>query len=272
MQGPIAQALALVAVGNASLNDRDVTGFWPNASVFRFSKICEFLAPSPTDDDAWLPVAQNPIEWFDRLKPWCVGLRLHVAPRAPQPGQSLLNERMSVGFVGGGPRWLIEAAGKDSAQIWQGFDRLLDRADPQQKIWANGYLLQGETEPQTLSADPLPLALAEFALVLEEIEQLARELHAENFAHCFVEAREALKSAPPPAGFYDDIAEYAGLDADARRALVAASSAWVFGGMGSWNDIGAPEALSARYERQSEALFQVLQRVIAAIANATYRG
>jgi len=48
--------------------------------------------------------------------------------------------------------------------------------------------------------------------------------------------------------------------------------AGAFGGMGSWNDIGAPPELSERYERDSEALFQSLQRVIAAIANSTYRG
>lgn len=272
MQGNVAQALALVCVGNAALGGRDVRGFWPNASVFRFSKICEFLVPSTTDDDGWVLAARDPLEWFESLKPWSTGLRLHVAPRPLQTGQMPLPERMSVGFVGGGPRWLIETAGRERSQVWQGFDRLLDRKDPQQKIWANGYLLQGETEPQSLTADPLDLATAELDAVLIEIEQLARDLNADHFAEWFAGARDALDSATLEPTRFEDVPRYANLSDEALRAYSAASRAWMFGGMGSWNDIVPPHELSERYERQSEALFQSLQRVIAAVANSTYSG
>jgi hypothetical protein len=268
MQGYVAQALALVTVGNAALGGRDVRRFWPDASVFRFSKICEFLVP--VSGDEWRQVAADPLEWFDTLRPSCLGLRLHVAPRPLQAGQSLLNERLSVGFVGGGPRWLIETVGHARSQVWQGFDKLLDRNDPAHKIWANGYLLQGETAPQSLTADPLDLATAELDAVLIDIEQLANELQAGEFGECFANARAALASAGGPPSFYEDIVGYSGMSVEAQRALVAVSSAWVFGGMGSWNDIGAPAELSERYERESEALFRSLQRVIAAIANSTF--
>lgn len=270
MQGNVAQALALVCVGNAALGGRDVRGFWPNASVFRFSKICEFLTPSPANADDWVQVAHDPLAWFETLRSSCLGLRLHVAPRPLQAGQSLLNERMSVGFVGGGPRWLIETVGRERSQVWQGFDKLLDRNDPQQKIWANGYLLQGETEPQSLTSDPLDLATSELEVVLVEIEQLANALQAGNFAECFANARAALTSAEAAPSFYEDIIDYSGMSIEAQRALMAVSSAWVFGGMGSWNDMSAPPELSERYERDSEALFQSLQRLIAAIANSTF--
>lgn len=269
MQGNVAQALALVCVGNAALSGRDVRGFWPDASVFRFSKLCEFLVPNGDD---WRQVAGDPLQWFETLKPSCIGLRLHVAPRPLQTGQMPLPERMSVGFVGGGPRWLIETAGRERSQVWQGFDKLLDRKDPQQKIWANGYLLQGETEPQSLTADPLGLATTELDAVLLEIEQLAREMQAGNFAECFASARQALASGETPSSFYEDIVNYSGMSLEAQRALAAVSNAWVFGGMGSWNDIGAPTELNERYERDSEALFQSLQRAIGAVANSTYRG
>lgn len=269
MQGNVAQALALTCVGNAALAGRHVRGFWPNASVFRFSKICEFLVP---DGDDWRQIAADPLLWFETLKPACVGLRLHVAPRPLQTGQMPLPERMSVGFVGGGPRWLIETVGRERSQVWQGFDRLLDRNDPQQKIWANGYLLQGEAEPQSLTADPLNLATAELDAVLVDIEQLARELKADHFANWFAGARDALGSSALEPVRFEDLPHYANLGDNALRAYSAVSRAWMFGGMGSWNDIVPPQELNARYERDSEALFQSLQRVIAAVANSTYRG
>lgn len=268
MQGNVAQALALVAVGNAALDGRDVAGFWPNASVFRFSKLCEFLI---SDGAEWRQLAGDPLEWFEALRPWCKGFRLHVTSRPLQQNQMNLPEHITVGFVGGGPRWLIEAVGAEHSQIWEGFDRLLDRKDPQQKIWANGYLLQGETAPQEFTAEPLAPVADALAAVLAEIEQLANDMQAGNFAQCFASARAALKGEAAPA-YYEDIVRYSSLDASAQSVLAAVSHAWVFGGMGSWNDLGASDdEIGKRYERLSAELFSALERAIAAVANATYR-
>lgn len=269
MQGKVAQALALVAVGNAALAGRDVNGFWPDASVFRFSKLCEFSIP---DGAEWRQLAGDPLAWFEALRPWCKGLRLHVTSRPLQQNQMNLPEHITVGFVGGGPRWLIEAVGVDHAQVWEGFDRLLDRKDPQQKIWANGYLMQGETAPQDFTAEPLTPVADALDAVLVEIEQLAHDMQADNFAECFASARAALKGEAAASAYYDDIVRYSGLSAPAQSVLAAVSHAWVFGGMGSWNDLGASDdEMGKRYERLSAELFGALERAIAAVANSTYR-
>lgn len=267
MQLPVLRALALTGVGNAALGGRDVSGFWPDASIFQFTKACDFVIPH--DDGAESVASPNPLAWFDALKPWCAGLRLHVALRPLQPGQMPLPEHITVGFVGGGPRWLIEAVGAGRSQVWEGFDRLLDRRAPDRKIWASRYLLRGETKPQALSAQPLALAREELDDVLAPIEALARDLGAEVFAECFARARAVLGGEGQASR--DDFLNYAEFNAEACALLAAVQHAWVFGGMGSWNDIGSSDAaLKARYDNLSATLFAALEGAVVAIANSSF--
>ena len=106
MQGPIAQALALVCVGNAVLRGRGAGRFWPDCSVFRFSKACDFRRVEGEQDEL---IAAEPHMWFEVLRAHNIeGLRLHHAPRPRAPNQTIpVEDRMMVGFVGGGPAWPI---------------------------------------------------------------------------------------------------------------------------------------------------------------------
>jgi hypothetical protein len=51
--------------------------------------------------------------------------------------------------------------------------------------------------------------------------------------------------------------------------LDACQSAWVFGGMGSWNDMSFEGGDQAEYDRVSERLFAVLNETIQIAANAS---
>ena len=271
MQTNILRDLALVAVGNAALAGRDVAGFWPDAELFRYSKSCDFRVVGEGRDTL---AASNPLAWFETLRGECTGLRLHHAPRPRGPKQTLpVEERMLVGFVGGGPAWLIEVVRAEQSQIWQGYDRLGDRNDPQQKIWLNTYLLQGETAPQSLSVTPLKVVTQSLTQVLTEIEALARKMDAENFAEAFNTARLTLDGKDDAAlAPWADFARWADFGVEQRRVLQAALQGWVFGGMGSWNDIGAPKELAGEYDRLSEQLFRSLCDSVCALANSTYSG
>lgn len=267
MQGNILQALALVSVGNAALRGREIVGFWPGSLVFRWSKQVEFVIPR--GGDAYDQVAADPLAWFAYLKASrCRGLRLHNAPMRQAPRLGHMEERMLVGFVGGGPRWLIEAVGAERSQHWEGFDRIGDRKDPERRIWLTGYLMQGETVPQDDADHDVSAAASEVRAALMGIEPLAREIGAANFAEIFASARKTLDEG----GETFDFAALTDLTAEATRLLLAASEAWVFGGMGSWNDVGTDETHAARYAETSETLFRSLQRAVIAVANSSYRG
>jgi hypothetical protein len=84
----------------------------------------------------------------------------------------------------------------------------------------------------------------------------------------FSVALETLRVGAPH-GYHRDLAPSGLLDQRALSLLDAAQSAWVFGGMGSWNDVGVPPAHDAEYERVSECLFQALTRAIVAAANSS---
>lgn len=269
MQTNILRSLALVAIGNAALRGKDVSAFWPGAALLQYYKQIEFLLA--LGNETYAPVAADPVMWFEKLRELgCRGLRLHTAPMQQRDGIGLQSERMLVGMVGGGPRWLIEVLMPSRTEIWEGFDRLGDRNDPEQRIWLSAYLMIGETEPQDDADRDVASATQDARAALTEIEAFAREIAAAPFDADFAGALSVLNGA---ASTYPtlDFLDLTDLEADARKLLAASAQAWVFGAMGSWNDLGVAEQHRDRYDQTSEKLFQALQRAVIAVANSSYR-
>lgn len=266
MQGNVIQALALTTVGNFCLRGGEAAGFWPDASVFRWTKQVEFVCAR--GGDVYEPAAADPLAWFDYLRSrGCRGLRLHNGPMRQAAKLGHIEERMLVGFVGGGPRWLIEAVGGERAELWEGFDRLGERSDPARKIWLTTYVMGSQTTPQDHADCDVSGAARELASVLTAIEPFAREIGAAAFAEIFAAARATLTEGD---GEDFDFAALTTLSPQARRLLAAGAQAWVFGAMGSWNDFVPDEAHKSGYEKMSEALFQALQRAVVVVANSSY--
>lgn len=272
MQGPTENALMLVAAGNAYLSGRDMAGFWPGARTFAFLKLFEFRKPPAPGNDAdeYPLVAPDPMAWFRSLKPWCRGLRLHHTMRQRGPNQQIdAPERMLAAFVGGGARWLVEAVGHPNSQVWEGFHRLGDRNDADRRIWLCTNILQGEAPAAESQPQDLAVALSDLRTVLPEIEAFARGEKLDSFAGCFARSREALtnrtvESAP----WLDEVRRHTGFSDVQLNVLQAINHAWVFGGMGSWNDTGGGE----RYDELSDRLYAALNDSIAGLANSTFRG
>jgi hypothetical protein len=269
VQLPILRSLALVAVGNAVLGGRDITGFWPDDPMFRYTSSLDFL--TPREGGPLKHVASGPPSWFEKLAArGCTGLRLHNAPMQQNQKLGHIQEHVLVGLVGGGPRWLIEPVYGDHSEVWEGFDRVGDQNAPDKKIWLSAYILIGEAEP----TDPVDTDVAGASATLRDalisIETVARAMPGAPFADQFVAGRRALDghdSEPAP-----DFVRFTQLTPEATRLLQAAGRAWVFGGMGSWNDIAPEAGLKPSYERASKSLFAALQRAVLVVGNSTYRG
>ena len=274
MNGSIAQVVVLVCAGNAMLKGRDVSGLWPNADVFKFTKECRFLAP-PLDGPFSLSrdyVADNPTEWLAKQTRGSNGFRLRMEHRRfdrPMGGQD--QERMTAGFVGGGPHWYVEVMRPHGSDLWEAQDRVSNKDDPDHRIWSTTYLrTSSHVVLPPPNQPPIPEVSKRLLNALEEIHAFANEVRADPFAKLFGDAIADLRSASPPAsGYSDDIFRYGAPGLPARRLFAAASAAWVFGGMGSWNDLGFEGKTEVRYIALSDMLFWTLVDAIVAATNST---
>lgn len=236
--------------------------------MFRFSASLDFLTPS--EAGALKHIAHGPSEWFEKLrKRQCRGLRLHNAPMQQNRKLGHIDERLLVGMVGGGPRWLIEAVYGDHSELWEGFDRVGDQKAVDKKIWLSAYILIGEAASAESIDTNIKGASVDLRDALLNIEPVARAIPGTGFADIFVAARGTLegKDLPYPLEFL----RYAQMKPEAQRLLKAAGRAWVFGAMGSWNDVSVDAAMKPRYESASKTLFEAASRAVLVSANSTYR-
>ena len=273
MQGTIAQIVALVLFGNQYLSGTPVTDFWPNSSIFQFDATVRFVILSgQRATRVETEIAPDPMAWFEWLKAeGIIGLRLHFAPKS----KTLKEDRMQAGFVGGGGRWVIEAI-RDTqiSDFWEARWQLGDRNAPDRKIWNVTYVRIAERDNRRAEIEP-PLAKlqADIDKVLGDIATFADQHEKAQFAASFRRGQELLHDEHPLAeGYHSEFVRSSRLSLAAAQLLGTAVAAWVFGGMGSWNDMSFKGEEQKQYDELSDALFVLLARAITASANSTLPG
>lgn len=273
MQGTIAQIVALVLEGNAAIRGIDSVGMDQSHSTMSFCEFVRFadLTKTPT---GWSErqVAEDPMGWFRYLKErGFTALRMtHGPSNDPNLDGSGVTDRMLVGFVGGGGRWLIQASKPNSSDYWEARWVVGDQQRSDHRIWRVTYGRVAKSRPVG-ELEPVDLdALREhFYEVLEEIKAFATRQGLDGFANCFARALEDLGSGSPGNGFHKELLNRSLLPLEAVQLLSAVQSSWVLGGMGSWNDLGFDGQDQETYERLSEELYRVSNRAIVAAANTS---
>ncbi|MFZ0733774.1 MAG: hypothetical protein WAM79_15730 [Candidatus Sulfotelmatobacter sp.] len=274
MQTSIAQIAALTIYGNAFLlRPSAVADFYPANSTFQHCEYINFL-DLRKDGGKWIeePFAADPLAWFAALRKQEIDtLRMQYGPS----GQTQAADRELVGFVGGGGRWLIEAQRSGLSDFWEARWQVGDRNRADRKIWRVTYVRIAKDQPPILpqGLENLDKLSKEFEQNLVEIEEFARSQKIDNFANIFKSARARLHSDPPSSDqYHSDLTRPEFLPPSACQLLAACQDAWVFGGMGSWNDQSFDAATQPRYEVLSEKLYQLLNRVVIMAANASSYG
>ena len=93
-----------------------------------------------------------------------------------------------------------------------------------------------------------------------------------NFTRWFSTAIEVLNDPTPLTKVYhSDISPPGYLSREAQALLAAAQAAWVFGGMGSWNDLRFDGDDQRTYDFLSNQLYTLLITAIIQATNASYR-
>jgi hypothetical protein len=268
LQGTIVQAAALAIFGNDILRGYSRENFWPASTVFKFCKAVRFVALSgetakPTES----LFAEDPVQWISRLRDeGTSSLRLHaVAHNDPR-----MSDRMSVGFVGGGGRWLIETQQARVSDLWQARWQSMNKGDPDKKIWDVGYyrIDQGRRHIP-LQTKSLTGLRQDLMMALSGIEAFAARQKLEHFAGAFRKATGLLSSDHPLSETYhSDLAPTEAMSLEAKQLLGAVQAAWVFGGMGTWNDLGFDGDDQRESDALSGELFLLLNQALCSAVNA----
>jgi hypothetical protein len=266
MQAEAELALTLTVLGNAALRGQDIAGAWPAAPGFGFLRLCRFAIPKRR----WLfgsglqVIARDPDAWFDLLRRDRTRLFLDCAAA---DGDDADNDRNLVAFVGGGPRWRIGAVGAQGVDVWQGGLQLLRGPTLRPAAWGATFVrVEQAAELAIPHGRPLPVIAHDLDAALAAIAAFAREIEADAFVACFEAARQVLdpKSSLNPGR---ELSAWVDFSPEQARLYDAIHHAWVFGGMGSWNDLWFPDELQERYVSVSRMLFGLIQEAIGAIAN-----
>jgi hypothetical protein len=270
MQGTIAQIVALTARGNSILRGlSESQTFQSQNSTFAFCESVDFLSVNEGILTKKVGIwAANPHDWFERLRKANVHtLRSSYGPS----GRNDIADRMLVGFVGGGGRWLIETRSAERADYWEARWQIGNRERLDKKIWRVSYARIHTGKPsEPGQADDLTQLKAELRECLGNIANFSRSHQLDWFTAAFESGIARLDSNTPLEGLYhQDIAPPGFLSSSANQLLGSIEAAWVFGGMGSWNDQGFEGENRTRYEELSEKLFRLLNKAIVAAVNSS---
>lgn len=270
MVGTTAQLVALTCHFNACARGLATGAFFPGNSTCQFCEFVRFVRPRSggiAGPVAWDVVAATPDDWLaTEAVPGASAAIVHQTVNDPR-----IPDRMSAGFVGGGGRWMLVTGSRGHATAWQAGWQAGDRDAPEQRIWRVNYGLVGEGVDFPLPASrPLDALKADLRNALGDILAFAERNRIEGFSDCFRKGIACLSSdAPLDSPFHRDLAPAGVLDLAAKQVLAACQAAWVFGGMGSWNDMIFDGPDQAGYESTSERLFSLLNEGICASANSS---
>ncbi|MHC4400387.1 MAG: hypothetical protein ACYTG0_11990 [Planctomycetota bacterium] len=271
MNGPIAQIVALTCYGNAFLQGTDVGEFFPKNSTCLFCDRVTFvtlekpLLGKPKEKE----VAKTPEEWFNFIKSiGAKGIRLSQTPQ----NDPHISDRMSAGFVGGGGTSSMEVLlPKNRSEFWIARWEVWNQDAPEQRIWRVTYGRVSEGATARTGPHDLQNTATRLTQALREIHAFSTKHDCGGFTQCFADALDTLDSGGKNLhGYHKDLAPEGYLSHQAQTVLHACQKAWVFGGMGSWNDMGFDGDHQKEYERVSEQLFQDLNEAISVGANESY--
>lgn len=303
MNGILAQLVSLTSYGNAFLQGNDdIENFYPGNSTFQFCNKVNFVNFKKTlfsSTPKEVQVADNPIEWFRLLKKQgCKGLRLFYEPTQNPPAGT--PDHKLAGMVGGGGTWMIETMYGKFSHYWFNRWQVTQKDDPERKLRPIGLseniAQSGETSEVRPSDDGPPARpvwsvsygmidkdqpvsnkqfdIKEISSLLQQnlqnITAFAQTQQLSNWARVFTKAASILNSVTPIQDYYhQDLLVEKHYSLQARQLLAAAGAAWVFGGMGSWNDLGFDtDETNKTYDDLSAQLYNVINKAVLAVANS----
>jgi len=263
MSGPVSLVIALVSYGNAylaSVKTNHNLDF--NNSTLIYNNKLSFSDTTPTSKSE--VIACSPQQWFAWLKKdGCKKLKVYYRHSG---NQSQLKDFESTGFVGSGGDWIIEAVYNTYSNYWGFTEEDTKPKAPDDRIWSTHFFVI-KHKPSTKSALSIDIAKHNLSVSLTNIIAFALRENQNTWAKIFERAHKNLTDHSPVVDYYEDFISPNSLSLQAKQLLFSASVADVFGGMGSWNDIGykTKEANELNSKLSADLFDKMNEAVVAAM-------
>ncbi|MDQ3707217.1 MAG: hypothetical protein M3437_18725 [Chloroflexota bacterium] len=271
MNSDLAQLVILAAYGNVYLAGEG--GAPPELTEshtgFKYSRVNFVRYPKPYADGIWNTlVIKNTADWYSQLRE--LGARNIWLVRRGDPVPQDIARHELVAFAGGGD-WHLQVDYLDKSEGWSaGWEFVDTRGDRQGAYWNVTYsrvLIEGMPPVEKHDLREMEARLRR---ALVEVERFARANDEEGWADVF--KRELNRLDATGNTQKSDMLPEEGYSREAHRLVSAASGSWVFGGMGSWNDISfSDEQVRADYGRVSAELYDAVVTSAVAATNSFER-
>lgn len=260
MNAEILQVVALTAYANAYLNDKKVSFDKSHPAGYGYRNI-KFVSKVAQLD----PIAQrellatDPNDWFKFLKKNNVS-RLYLTYQMSKNMFSKDHIEATKGKKVG--HWNIIAKKQDTNDLWTNY------VQGEYGEAINYYhLILKDTSFGTLNFPSLETTKLYLNEILSDMISFTTENKLKNWTDVFQKALDTL-SIEDPSKLIDE--NYFPADCyslEAKQVMITCDYAWVFGGMGSWNDVSQINDYDL-YSRLTANLYNTICNALAASANS----
>jgi hypothetical protein len=265
MNGTLSQLVALCSAANGVIADRlEPDSFYPAHVDFKFCNSVRFV-----DIKTGFLRKPREVERHSEPNQWLHSLKQNNAVRAWLTFSGTQNsdapDHQLSAFVGGGGDWKLVVATESFAEFWMSRWEVTAQNAKDNRIWGVTYGCV-EKSPRAISVPQPDLSAAANRLrsALSDTHQFASKHELPTWADWFQRALDCFNSTKPLA--FPEYVQFVCLDSyseTAQRVLAAAYNGWVFGGMGSWNDLGFdPKSENDRYDEISAELYAAINDAI----------
>jgi hypothetical protein len=263
MNGELAQIICLVAYGNYYLSGGTID--FSSNSTFQFVSEVKFVQYKSKFHAAGNEVARSVEDWFAFLRSQKVSRLWNIEFNWDRKD---LAEHIAVSFSGGVPR-AIQADIPKEFELW--YPKWSTGGMDKQKPWLIEYRGLQFSHSHGIPVQGLGLVKYKLAAAISKAQEFALqpEVAMENFAEVFASALRMLDSSEPEAAYHPDLLPPGGYSLEAKQVLAGATKAYIFGGMGSWNDMGfVDNDLNEEYEKVTQELFDAVKFSILVSTNS----
>jgi len=262
MNGELAQVVTLVAYGNHFLAGNDVD--LSTNSTFQYLSSIKFARYKSNKETKGEEVAGSVNEWFAFLRSNRVSRLWNVAYAWHRPE---MPEHIAASFASGVPR-AIQADLPDGYELWY---PLWQTGGPREKPWHVEYRGLMFTDSHVYPSLPVEYVKAKLRKAISDAISFSRkpEVGIGHWAEIFEKALQCLESPVTLMPYHPDMLPETGFNLEARQVMAAATQAYVFGGMGSWNDMGfAKKGLNNEYQKTTKELYEAVKLSIVIASNS----